>query len=247
MTKRKEMAMKKWRFSTLATTAFVFGAAVIANAKSFPEFPVDSREGWHHLWKELMWDISIIGVVFALITLYFLIKYRRKSPDQTGDGPKLGKLAVFGWALIPALVFMADDLFLAAKNFELWKAYRNVPAGAYEVKVEAYMWGWDFTYNEGIKTTNELRVPVGKPIVVRITSRDVVHSFFLPYFKNKWDAVPGRQTYVYFQPKEVGEYLLTCAEYCGMLHSSMYGKVIVMPEADFNKWVDENKPKGGAV
>src|SRR3989304_859061 len=118
--------MKKWKFSTLVSAAFLFGAAVIANAKSFPESPTDSREGWHHLWKELMWDLSIIGVVFGLITLYFLIRYRRKTPGQAGDGPKLGKLAVFGWALIPALVFMADDLFLAAKNFDLSAAPRIV-------------------------------------------------------------------------------------------------------------------------
>lgn len=230
----------------LKTTAFTlpalaFGAS--AGAESVP----DLKHGWNELWNEMMVDITVIGVIFALITLYLLLKYRRKHPQEEGRGSSLSPLAAFGWVIIPTFVFMADDIFLAAKNFELWNNYRNVPKNSYVVEVEGAMWSWDFKYQEGIKTTNELRVPAGRPIHVKMTSRDVVHSFSIPDLRVKWDVVPGKETYLWFYPKEAGEHVLTCTEFCGMLHSGMHGKVIAMPEKEFNKWIEENKPKGGAV
>jgi len=82
-----------------------------------------------------------------------------------------------------------------------------------------------------------------------MTSRDVVHSFFLPDFKVKEDLMPGRVTYLWFYPKEPGEHLITCAEYCGVIHSSMMGTVIAMPQDEFNKWIEAEKKasaEGGA-
>ena len=231
--------MKMLMRLTLAALLFAPAAALAENTGGAP----DITEGWNHLWRELMIDITIIGVIFALITVYLLIKYRRKRSDEEGKGVKLTQLASAGWVFIPAFIFMADDIFLAAKNFELWNKMREVPEGAYEVKVEGFMWGWDITYPEGATATNELRVPVGKPIKVSLTSRDVLHSFFIPDYRVKWDAVPGMNTYLWFSGKEAGEHVITCAEYCGTLHSSMYGKVIVMPEAEFEEWLKANTPK----
>ena len=203
----------------------------------------DITEGWWHLWNEMMWDIGLIGGLFAIVIIYLLVKYRRKNSDEEGKGVKLSQLAAAGWIFIPAFLFIADDIFLAAKNFEQWQKMRTPPAESYEVAVEGYMWGFDITYPEGITATNELRVPEGKAIKVNLTSRDVVHAFFVPDYKVKWDMVPGSQTHLWFNAKGIGEHVLTCAEYCGPMHSGMYGKVIVMPEAEFRKWVEENKPK----
>src|SRR3989304_4731365 len=138
----------------------------------------DPAEGFKHLWREVMIDITVIGIIFAIITVYMLFKYRRKHPDQEGKPPKLSPTSVLGWALIPVFVFMADDFFLAAK-----------------------------------------------PILVRMTGRDVIHSMYLPDFKVKEDSMPGRITYLWFYPKEPGEHTITCAEYCGILHSGMAGNV----------------------
>lgn len=202
----------------------------------------DIRAAWDHLWRELMIDITVIGVIFAVITLYLLIRYRRRSSEEEGKGKNLTPLASFGWVFIPAFIFLADDIYLAAKNFELWNQMRTVPKDAYEVKVEGFMWGFDITYPEGATATNELRVPAGKPVKVSLSSRDVVHSFFIPDYRVKWDMVPGLGTYIWFHPKETGEHVMTCAEYCGVMHSGMHGKVIVMPEAEFQKWLRENSP-----
>lgn len=233
-------------FSLAAAVTAVTAIAEASGAEVAGAVP-DFTAGWKHLWKELMIDITVIGVLFALVTIYLLIANRRRSPDEVGKGKKLTPLAAFGWVFIPAFIFMADDIFLAAKNFELWQVYRTVPKGAYEIEVEGYMWGFDVKYPDGITSYNEMRVPAGTPVKVNLKSRDVVHSFFIPDFKVKWDMVPGMDTYLWFYPKETGEHVMTCAEYCGMLHSSMFGKVIVLPPDEFNKWVSENKAKGGKI
>lgn len=216
--------------------------ALPAYAADPPAQPThDPVASWDKLWHELMIDISVIGLIFAAITVYLLIRYRRKGQHEEGKGTILKPLAAVGWVLVPSFIFMSDDIFLAAKNFELWNNMRTVPAGAYELEVKGFMWGWDVTYPEGVTTTNEMRVPAGRPIKVRLTSRDVLHSFYIPDYRVKWDLVPGMETYLWFYPKEAGEHVMTCAEFCGPLHSSMHGKVIVMPEEEFNKWLSGSK------
>lgn len=207
----------------------------------------DPAAGFDHLWRETMIDITVIGVIFAIAAVYLMLRYRRRSPDQQGSGPKLTIIQSLGWALMPVFIFMADDIFMAAKGWTLWNDYRRVPEGNYEVQLKSAMWSWNFTYEGDVSTVNELYVPAGRPILVKMTSMDVVHSMFLPDFKVKEDSMPGRITYLWFYPKKPGEYLITCAEYCGVLHSGMMGKVIAMPEDEFFSWLNEeqSKLKGG--
>jgi len=231
---------KSWSGRTGLSAVLVLVGALPALAEGAAA--PDLAAGWDELWHELMIDIWVIGIIFALITLYLLVKYRRRRHDEEGKAPRLSKLASFGWVFVPAFLFMADDIFLAAKNFELWNKMREVPEGAYEVKVEGFMWGFDITHPGGATATNELRVPEGTPVKASLSSRDVVHSFFLPDYRVKWDMVPGMGTYLWFNSGSPGEHVMTCAEYCGTLHSGMFGKVIVMPRAEFDKWVEENTP-----
>lgn len=218
--------------------------------KRLPGGIADVPGGWNHLFKEMLIDITVIGIIFSLITIYLLIRYRRKHKGQNGKPARLSTPAAIAWALIPVFIFLADDFYLAAEGWSLWNDIRRVPENAYEVKVEARMWSWHFTYPDGVETFNELRVPVGTPVVVRMTSADVIHSFFIPDFKVKEDVMPGRITYVWFYPKEAREYLITCAEYCGVMHSGMKGTIIAMPKDEFNKWFETEKKnantKGGA-
>ena len=203
----------------------------------------DPAPAWDHLWREMLIDITIIGVIFALVCLFFMVKYRRRSPDEEGNMPKLSAPAAIGWAVIPAFLFMADDFYLAAKGWDHWNKYRQVPENRIEVKLESAMWTWDYTYANGIKTYNELIVPAGKAVLLRMTSRDTIHSHFIPDFRVKEDSMPGRVTYIWFYPKEPGEHLVTCTEYCGHLHSRMYGKVTVLSQEDFDKWYNAEGAK----
>ena len=214
----------------------------VASAETGNAIPVP-HEGWDHLWLEMMIDIVAIGIIFALVTIYLLVKYRRKNPNDIGEAKPMSALSVMGWVLIPAFVFIADDVYLGVKNMKHYLEFRRPPENSYTVSVDAYMWGYDITYPEGVITSNELRVPVGRPIKVNLTSRDVVHTLYIPDMRTKWDALPGKQMFLWFNPDKIGEHVMTCTEYCGMLHSGMHGKIIVMPEKEFAKWVEENKPK----
>jgi len=203
----------------------------------------DPAAGWDQVWDIVIFDISIMGILFALLTVYFVVRYRRRDPDQVGSQPKLTAATAVGWALIPAFIFMADDFYLAAKGWKLWNDYRQVPAERMEIQLESGMYSWDYTYPNGVQAQNELRVPVGKPIMLRMTSRDVVHSHYIHKFRVKEDSMPGRVTYMWFYPKDVGEYIVSCNEYCGIMHSLMTGKVIAMPEDEFNQWYEESASK----
>ncbi len=243
------------RFYPLISLLLVFVSAGISSAKSeeghFPttgEIP-DPVAGFNHLWREVMIDITVVGILFALVTILLLITYRRKRAGQEGRPVKLSTAAMFGWAIIPVFIFMADDFYLGAKGWTLWNSYRTPPESSYEIQLESAMWSWKFTYPGGVETYNELKVPVGTPILVRMTSSDTVHSLFIPDFKVKEDSMPGRVTYLWFHPKKVGEHLITCAEYCGMLHSNMSGKVIAMEQGEFDSWLASEQAaltEGGA-
>lgn len=199
----------------------------------------DPARGWDRLWYEVLTDISVIGIAFALVAGYFVWRYRRRAPDQQGSSPRLSRAMAVGWVVVPTFVFLADDFFLAANGWKLWNDYRQVPAQRLEVKLESGMYSWDYTYPNGVQVQNELRVPAGMPVMLRMTSRDTIHSHFIPDFRVKEDSMPGRVTYLWFYPDKPGEHVVTCAEYCGIMHSYMSGKIIVVPPAEFDAWYQQ--------
>jgi len=232
--------MRKLRFflfAGLATTLLWNMSAEGAQQHASP------AEEWNTLWGHLLWDIGVIGVIFGAITIYFLFTYTRKKENQGGEGKELSLAKSLAWAIIPAFIFMADDFWLAAGGFNLWLNQRTVPENALEVKVTGQMWSWDFEYENGAESDNEegLVVPQGQPVVLRMQSDDTIHSFFIPDYRIKEDLMPGRVTYLWFNPKEKGEHVFTCTEFCGTDHSNMYGKVKVVSPEEFEKWSQEHQ------
>jgi cytochrome c oxidase subunit 2 len=201
----------------------------------------DPARGWDKLWHEVIIDITVIGVAFALVTAYFVWKYRRRAGNEVGQSPKLSPAAAVAWVVIPTFVFLADDLFIAANGWALWNTYRDVPTDRLEVKLESGMYSWDYTYPNGVRTQNELIVPAGKPVMLRMTSRDTLHSHFIPDFRVKEDSMPGRVTYLWFHPTKPGEHLVTCAEFCGVMHGYMAGRVIVKSADDYAAWMKQEE------
>ena len=102
----------------------------------------------------------------------------------------------------------------------------------------AKQWMWKFEHPEGQREINELHVPVGRNIKIIMTSQDVIHSLFLPAMRIKQDVLPGRYTTLWFNATKVGEFHLFCAEYCGTQHSLMGGKIVVMPAAEYEAWLN---------
>jgi cytochrome c oxidase subunit 2 len=247
------MNKKLWSLMAAAVTLpLLVATAVYADGPTplitYPGEIPDPAAHWDELWHEIMVDIIAIGVVFFAIYMYVIMKNVAKSADDQGKGTKLSPLQAIGWTLIPAMCFMADDFYLAAKAWSLFNQQRTAPANHYEIKMTSSMWNWNYTYpnacaGEGncVETMNEVMVPAGTPILLRMTSSDVIHNHHLPDFKILEDSMPGRVTYLWFYPKQPGEYLVTCKEYCGTMHSKMISKVVAMPKADFDSWIATEK------
>ena len=226
-----------------ASTAFAEGYPVAAGSGAPPAVR-DPAAGWDHLWREVIIDITIIGVVFALITAWLLWRYRHRPGNETGHAPKLSAAAAVAWVVIPTFVFLADDLYIAANGWHLWNVYREVPADRLEISLETGMYSFDYTYPNGLRTQNELKVPAGKPVLLRMTSRDTLHNHFIPDFRVKEDSMPGRITYLWFLPKEAGkQHVVSCAAYCGVMHSYMAGKIVVLSPEDYKAWYDKEGAK----
>lgn len=173
--------------------------------------------------------LMLLGITIA--TIYFVIKYRRsKFPEPTSEAHGSFWLEVV-WTVLPTLVVLTMFWY----GWSNYLGSRNVPEGAMEVKATGRMWSWQFEYQDGRKT-NKLYVPVGQPVKVNINSADVLHSFFIPAFRIKRDAVPGMETYVWFKATEPGSYDIFCAEYCGTGHSKMITKVEALSPEDFASW-----------
>lgn len=117
-----------------------------------------------------------------------------------------------------------------------------------KVEVTGYQFWWDFHYPElGLRNSNELVLPAGVPVELEITSKDVIHSFWVPGLAGKRDAIPGQTTRISFEPKEPGLYYGFCAELCGASHARMLFRVVVLPKEEFDRFVEAAKASPAPV
>ena len=182
---------------------------------------------------------TVIGAAFAvaLITFlligYFLIRFRERpgaAPPEQRRFPRWIEVGLAGFTLT---VFLAWWFV----GFSQYRDLREAPADALRIHVVAKQWMWQFVYPNGAATEDELRVPVGEPVELVMTSRDVIHSFYVPAFRLKQDVVPGRVTNLWFTASQRGTFDILCAEYCGAGHSRMRAHVLAMPAADYARWI----------
>lgn len=181
-------------------------------------------------------------VVIALLTVYS-IKYRAGSKaDRTDQFQKRWVLEAI-WIAIPLAIAFALFVWASAKFVNL----QSPPPSARTIYVVGKQWMWKVSHATGQREINELHVPINEPIRIVLSSQDVIHSFYVPAFRIKQDAVPGRFTTTWFEVTKPGSYHLFCAEYCGTDHSQMHGRVIAMPPAQFEQWLSAQSPQGGPV
>ena len=176
--------------------------------------------------------VFFVGIVIAMVV--FIFKYRRREGYTPKESPSHSLGLELTWSVIPLIIVLALFVF----GFRGFMDQFVPPEDAMQVNVIGRKWYWSFEYPDtGLQVSNEFHVPVNKPVKLVITSDDVIHSVFIPAFRLKKDAVPGRYNKAWFQATKTGEYDLFCTEYCGTNHSSMLAKVIVQTESEFNNWM----------
>lgn len=181
-------------------------------------------------------EVKMIAFFFALIMVplvYSLVVFRRKDGDESDAEHIEGNTGLeITWTAIPLVIVIALGI-IGADNL---RQVRIVDPQAIEVKVVAFQWGWRFEYPQGF-VSNQLYLPVGQQVVLKMESQDVLHSFWVPEFRVKQDIVPGRVEEYRITPNRIGEYKVRCAEICGTSHSYMESPVVVVSQADYDKWV----------
>ena len=181
----------------------------------------------------LMATSAFFAVLIAALVITFAVRFRRRSEDEV-PAPNHGSLLLeIGWTIVPLGLAMVMFLWGAVVYFDL----STPPPDSEEIYAVGKQWMWKFQHPNGRREINELHVPVGRPIKVLVSSEDVIHSFYVPAFRVKMDAVPGRYQYAWFEATKPGRYHLFCAEFCGTEHSRMVGSVIVMEPADYQAWL----------
>ena len=171
------------------------------------------------LWWLITWISVAFFVPIAGVMGWFMWTYRHR-PAETFDprSPSHNLPLELTWTVIPTLLIIVIFGF----GFTGYLDMRTPPADAYEVRVIAQKWAWTFLHPNGL-ISSKLYVPTDRPVKLRMVSQDVIHSFYVPAFRTKWDVVPGRDSTVWFTCTEPGEYLYECTEYCGTGHSTMIG------------------------
>ena len=219
--------------------------------------PADaSAEGWR-IDRLLDSGIAIAAVIGGLALLYLLwaaLAWRSRAgnpePRSTAAGQSWRGRAIP--IALTTLVFLVLDVRLfATSTRDLVGTFLRADEverdpRAVRVEINAQRWAWNIRYagldgrfatDDDVVSMNDLRLPVDQPVVVELASSDVVHSFYLPSFRVKLDAVPGRVQRTWFRPTRIGTYEIACAEHCGVQHHRMRGPVTVMPAGDFQRWV----------
>ena len=208
------------------------------------EMPVEaSQQAFSIDW---MWNLQLIAMafLFALIVapmFYSLVVFRRRKGDTTDGQHMEGNTTLeILWTIVP-LFLVGVFAYLGAVN--LSDTLRGDPS-AMVVKVTGVQWSWSFEYPpvDGIAVTSEeLHIPVGQQVLLQMTSKDVIHSFWVPEFRVKQDVVPGRITELRITPTLNGNYKVRCAELCGTSHYSMEKPVVISSQEDFDAWMAEQR------
>jgi cytochrome c oxidase subunit 2 len=219
----------------------------------------DEAHDMHNLYLFVLFMGFLVGILVEVAIIYALIRYRRKNDDipvQTHGSTPIELL----WTGIPILIVVAlfAYSFIVLRNVEHSESPKDLT-----VAVEGFQWQWAFTYNMndlGTKTDPNAKgsftiqglankeptlvVPVDEPVEFTLKSNDVIHAFFIRDFLYKLDVIPGRDNKFTVTPRQTGEFVGQCAEFCGLNHALMRFHLQVVSRADFDKWVAEQNAGG---
>jgi cytochrome c oxidase subunit 2 len=226
----------------LVAIGIVIAVVVTLVAVLFQWLPTSNSEEFDRI-QDIYWFATVISIViFSLVSsvvVYSVWKWR-VPPDDDAEGPPIhGHTGLeIVWTAIPAILVIALGIVSAVVLSE------NGQAGdrPLQVRVIGQQFAWKFQYPDfGNRESGELVLPVGRETKFTMEAVDVIHSFWVPQFGQKMDAVPGIQTTILVTPKHTGEFAVICTELCGLGHATMRAKARVVSQADFDKWIKEKR------
>jgi cytochrome c oxidase subunit 2 len=225
------------RMFVFGAIASVIGVAIVQAIDWFPDVGSEDADRIDFLYDVLMWASVPIFVLVMTVAIYSVIRFRAK-PGDTGDGAPIHGNATLEvvWVLVPFLIVTA----LAAYAWIVLDDIEEKKPGELRVHVFGQQFAWSYEYRgkDGKPVrSNDLYLPVDKPVRFDISTRDVIHSFWIPNFRLKSDAVPGITTKWRATPNKIGRHDVVCAELCGAGHSAMRAQAIVVSQADFDRWL----------
>lgn len=194
------------------------------------------------LFRLILWITGIIFLIVEALLLWFVFHYRHREGRRAHYTHGNNRVEVV-WTIVPAVICVV----LALLSRRSWADIKQrMPEGAMQIEVTGEQFAWNIRYPgpdgkfgtaDDVVTLNQLHFPVGRPVVATLRSKDVIHSFFLPEFRVKQDAVPGMSTRIWFDATRTGHWEIACAELCGLGHYRMKGFVTVETPEEFEKWL----------
>jgi cytochrome c oxidase subunit 2 len=209
----------------------------------FPQSALDPASDFAWKLQDLFTGIFFWAVVvFVLVEGALIVAIVRFRERPGGPAPKRthgNTILEISWTLAPAIVLV---LIAIPTIKTIWDVDRPPRGESLVVEAIGHQWWWEFRYPDlGVVTANELHIPVGKQIDVRLTSADVIHSFWFPRLGGKRDVIPGHENQIWFTADSAGVYLGQCAEFCGLSHALMKMELVAESPEDFEKWVERQK------
>ena len=236
MTARRDLAVAVAIWAVLSA----IGVVVVLGTQILPV--IASREAEVVNGAFVMLTVASVPILMLVVvpSAYSAIRFRASSDDES-DGPPIHGHGAFeaGWVVVSFVLVIGLAAFGTIGLLEI----RGGPDADLEVRAESTQWAWEFAYPDLGVRSKELVLPVDRRVRITIVSDDVLHSFYVPAFGIKQDAVPGRVTYLHVTPTVTGTYGAQCAELCGLGHTKMVAGVAVLELSEFEAWVAEQQPQ----
>jgi cytochrome c oxidase subunit 2 len=226
-----------------SATLLTAGVATAADGGFIPETPHSPNA--HHTLTAYYVILAFTAAIFLIVEgalVAFIVKYRSRTNERTDEGAQVHghtRLEVI-WTVIPVLILCVIGIVVFVELPHITSA--PAAANPLRVTVEGHQYYWQFDYPNGTRTINDLYVPVGRVVDLKIVSADVVHSWWIPELGGKVQALPGITNHTWFQADKAGTYVGQCAELCGLYHASMAARVIAVTGQDYTNEIAGKAP-----
>lgn len=195
---------------------------------------------FNDLFALIMFLAVAVSMMVLLILGYLLARFRARDDEAIPEQSHGNRRLEIAWTAIPALIIAALFTYMLIGMFQ-GPTPGNVGAHGQDpdIIVIGHQWWWEVRYpkNGNVVTANEVHIPVGKRLIVNLTSADVQHTFWVPQLSQKMDLIPGHINYIYLDAAAAGNYQGACAEFCGLQHAGMRILLVAEPQAQFDAWL----------